>query len=145
MAGLMFALSVCAGNLAAADRGTAAEAVALVKSVIIAMKSQGKQKTLDEVNAGKFVDRDLYVAVVKTDGISMGTNNPRILGKNVLALKDADGKAFVKMTIDEISLHGKGWIDYKWVDPVSQTIVAKSTYGEKFEDLIVTCGIYASK
>ena len=37
---------------------------------------------------------------------------------------------------------GKGWVDYKWVNPVSKEIQAKSVYLEKSDDLIIASGFY---
>ena len=68
--------------------------------------------------------------------------NPRLVGKNTTELKDAEGVYFIKKMIEVAGAKGNGWVDYKWLDPVSKEIEQKSTYVEKYEDLVVGCGIY---
>lgn len=36
----------------------------------------------------------------------------------------------------------KGWVDYKWPNPVSIALEAKSSYVEKAGDVIIGCGTY---
>ena len=38
--------------------------------------------------------------------------------------------------------NGNGWNDYKWTNPVTQAIEAKSSYFEKVDDVVIGCGIY---
>jgi cytochrome c len=37
---------------------------------------------------------------------------------------------------------GTGWVDYKWVNPVSKKIEPKSTYIQKGDEYFLGCGIY---
>lgn len=118
----------------------------MVRKVMASMKTNGKEKTLDEINKGKFIDRDLYISVTDGVGKSVANSvNPRIVGKNVSDLKDADGKFFVKEGAEIVKAKGRGWIDFKWPDPVTKKIEAKSTYLEQYEDLVIGCGIYKTK
>jgi cytochrome c len=142
---LLAVLVSLAGQAAAEERGSATEAVALVHKVIASLKANGRQKTLDEVNNKKYVDRDLSVSVISVDGISMANLNAKLVGKNVLEIKDVNGKYFVKDGIDAVKKHGNAWIDYSWPNPLSQKIEPKSTYSEKYEDLVISCGIYKDK
>ncbi|OWW18856.1 cache domain-containing protein [Noviherbaspirillum denitrificans] len=129
----------------AAERGSAEEATALTKKAIAYLKANGKEKAFAEFNNpnGQFKDRDLYIFVFDLNGktLAHGTN-PKLLDKNLLDLKDADGKLFVKEFVDVAKGKGKGWIDYKWPHPATKAIEAKSTYVEKVDDMLVGCGIY---
>jgi cytochrome c len=131
--------------LHAADHGTAAEATAMVKKAIEYIKVNGKDKAYAEINnpKGVFRDRDLYVFVYDQKGVAQahGTN-PKMLGKNLMELKDADGVLIVKSFLEVGNTKGKGWVDYKWPNPVSKAIETKSTYVEKYEDVVVGAGIY---
>jgi signal transduction histidine kinase len=130
---------------AATEKGTANEATALVKRAVDYMKANGKEKAFAEFNnpKGQFIDRDLYIFVFDLNGktLAHGTN-PKLLDKNLVDLKDADGKLFIKEFIDVANAKGKGWIDYKWPNPLTKTIEPKSTYIEKAGDVLVGCGIY---
>jgi signal transduction histidine kinase len=130
---------------AAAEKGTANEATALVKKAVDYMKANGKEKAFAEFNnpKGQFIDRDLYIFVFDLNGktLAHGTN-PKLLDKNLVDLKDADGKLFIKEFIDVANAKGKGWVDYKWPNPLTKAIEPKSTYIEKVGDVLVGCGIY---
>lgn len=124
---------------------SAEEAVAMVQQVIASFKANGREKTLAEINNvnGKFRDRDLYVTVNDMSGKNLAHGaNPKMQGKDLIDLKDADGKYFVRERIELVKTKGKGWQDYKFVNPVTKQIEQKSMYVEKYEDLIVNCGIY---
>lgn len=128
-----------------AERGTADEAIAMVRKAVNAIKSGGKEKAFAAFHdpAGGFRDRDLYIFVLdmKADNLVNGAN-PRLVGKNTLDLKDADGKLFVREMIDRATAKGTGWVDYKWPSPATNSILHKSAYIEKVGDMIVGCGIY---
>ena len=138
---VFFATGVCA----AGDKGSANEAVALVKKAVDYMKANGKEKALAEFNnpKGQFIDRDLYIFVFDMNGktLAHGTN-PKLLDKNLIELKDADGKYFMNEFIEVANTKGKGWIDYKWTNPVTKALEPKSTYIEKAGDVMIGCGIY---
>ena len=135
-----------AGIVSAAEkRGTAAEAETLVKKAIASMKANGKEAAFAEINnpKGRFTDRDLYIFVYDMNGKCVAHGlNLKMIGKDLVELKDADGKLFVKERIEIAKTNGKGWQDYKFTDPISKTIEHKRAYVEKYDDLIVGSGIY---
>jgi signal transduction histidine kinase len=101
--------------------------------------------TFEEVNAklGRFRDRDLYVAIYDNTGRNVAHGaNPKLIGKDLIDVKDEDGTPYVRQRIDIIKNKGKGWQDYKFVNPVTKQNEPKTMYVEGFEDLIVGCGIY---
>jgi cytochrome c len=136
---------LCSTFAFAGERGTADEAVALVQKAVAYLKANGKEKAYAEFNNpnGQFKDRDLYIFVIDMTGLEWANGaNQKIVGKNVLDLKDADGKPMVKNFIELAKTKGKGWVDYKWPNPVQHTVESKSTYLEKYEDVLVASGIY---
>ena len=134
-----FAVSASGGN------ATAAEATAMVKKGVAFIKANGKDKGYAEISnkGGQFTDRDLYLTVYGMDGtVRAHGANEKMIGKNLIDLKDVDGKAFVKERIDLASSKGTFWQDYKFTNPVSKKIEPKSMYCEKLEDAVVCGGIY---
>jgi cytochrome c len=128
----------------ASDKGTADEAMAMVKKGVAFVKANGKEKAFAEFSnqKGQFVDRDLYVMVYDMEGNNKAHgSNPKLIGKNLLEIKDADGKFIVKGLI-EMANKGKGWFDYKWPNSVTKAVEAKSTYVEKVDDVLIGVGIY---
>jgi cytochrome c len=129
----------------AAEFGTAAEAVAMVKKAIAEIKTVGKEKAFAEIAnpKGKFIDRDLYIFVYDITGKCVAHGfNQKMIGKDLVEMKDPDGKFYVKERIEIAKTKGKGWQDYKFTNPISKKIEHKSAYIEKIDDLIVGCGIY---
>lgn len=141
-----FLMAIAMSGLAmAADRGTADEAVALVKKVVTDMKKYGKDKVIKDIQnqSPDYKDRDLYISVGTLDGMSLANgNNAKFAGKNILDLKDADGVFITRERIEIAKKKGSGWQDYKWPDPITKVIQKKSMYVERYEDMTVACGIY---
>jgi cytochrome c len=135
------------GAAHAADKGTAPEAEAMVKKAVAYIKANGTEKAYDEFTNGKsFKDGDLYIIVYDLNGknLAQGTN-PKLVGKELIGLKDPDGKPLIKMFVDLAKDKGKGWSDtYKFLNPVSQKIELKMMYLERLGDTLVGCGIYKS-
>jgi cytochrome c len=129
----------------AGEFGNAEEAVAMVHKAIAFMKANGKEKTIAEANnpKGQFVDRDLYVAITDSNGKMLANSpNPRLIGKDLMELKDADGKYFMKNRFESLKTKNGVWTDYKWLNPITKNIDMKSGYAEKYGDLVFSCGVY---
>ena len=131
----------------AADKGTAPEAEAMVKKAVAYIKAEGPQKAYDEFTNGKlFKDRDLYIIVYDLNGKNLAQGaNPKLVGKDLIGLKDPDGKPLIQMFVDLAKSKGKGWVEgYKFLNPVSQKIEGKAMYLQRVGDTLVGCGIYKS-
>ncbi len=142
---LSFVLSSVGIAISNEKRGTADEAVKMVKRAIQYIKANGKEKALAEISnpKGKFIDRDLYVTVFDMNGNCLAHGfNQKMVGKNMLDLKDPDGKAMVKDRQELAKTKDSFWMDYKFSDPLTRTIKQKSMYTERTGDLLVNCGIY---
>jgi len=130
----------------AGEFGTAPEAEAMVKKAIALIKASGKDKAFAEINnpTGKsFHDRDLYIFVYDIKGVCVAHGfNQKMIGKDLSAMKDKDGKSYVKERIEIATTKGKGWQDYKFTDPLSKKIEQKTAYIERLDDLIIGCGVY---
>jgi cytochrome c len=129
----------------AAEFGTTAEAEAMVKKAVAEIKASGKDKAFAEISnpKGKFIDRDLYVFVYDMNGKCVAHGfNQKMIGKDLVEMKDSDGKFYVKERIEIAKTKGKGWQDYKYTNPTSKKIENKTAYIEKVDDLIVGCGVY---
>src|ERR1043166_2741992 len=124
----------------AGSNGTADEAKAMVDKAVKLLTAEGKDKAFPVFDdpAGAFVDRDLYVFVLNLEGTTVAhAVNKALIGKSLINVKDADGKAFIKDMIDLANNSGEGWIDYKWPNPTTKKIEGKSSYIKKVGDVIV--------
>jgi len=144
----ILAMFVATPALAADEHGTSQEAISLVKKTIDYYKKNGGEKTYAAINSqsSEFKFKDLYVfaAPIKSGGVlSAHGANPKLVGKDLSELKDADGNFITKRMVEVAqSKEGKGWVDYKWPNPVTKEIQQKSTYVERVDDIYFACGIY---
>ena len=145
MIGISFLVLTAEKVTFAAEFGTAAEAETMVKKAVQLIKTEGKEKAFAEFSnlKGKFVDRDLYITVYDLNGKCLAHGaNPKMIGKDLIDMKDPDGKAFIKERMEIAKTKGKGWQDYKFNNPVSKKIEPKAMYFERLDDIVVACGIY---
>ena len=128
-----------------AEFATKEEALAMVKKGVAFIKKEGKEKGYAEITnkQGQFTDRDLYLVVYGLDGVVRAHGaNDKMIGKNLIDLKDIDGKEFVKERVEMAKAKGTFWQDYKFTNPVTKKIEPKSMYCERLEDAAVCGGIY---
>ena len=148
-ASFVLALAACfTPLLASADtKATAAEATAMVKKGVAAVKAGGKdhEKLFTEVTAkdAKWVDRDLYLVVYAMDGsVKAHGANAKLVGNNLMDMLDIDGKPYIKERMDLAKSKGSFWQDYKFTNPTTKKIEPKSMYCEKVDELVACAGIY---
>jgi len=140
-----FVLVAGAGLAAAADMGTKDEAVAMVKKAIGFIKANGAEKAYAEFSnpKGQFVDRDLYIAVYDMNGKCLANGaNAKMIGRDLIENKDVDGKEFIKERVELMKKQATAWQDFKFRNPVTNQIEPKSMYIERFNEVIVACGVY---
>jgi len=130
---------------AAAERATRADAEAMVKKGVAYLKANGREKAVEAMTAPSkmFVDRDLYLVIYDLNGtaVAHGQNKGQV-GKNLMALKDPDGKPFVQERVELAKSKGTFWQDYKFTDPLTKKVLPKQMFCEKEGDLIVCGGVY---
>ncbi len=120
-------------------------AVAMVGQAVEYLKQHGMQQALAAFSKPepRFKQRDLYINVIDAQGLTLAHGeNGKLVGKNLIALKDADGKPFIKEFVRIAGQNGKGWVDYRWPNPVTGVLESKSTYIEQAQGVIIGCGIY---
>lgn len=136
---------------AADARGTESEAQEMVHKAVTLMLKAGREKALKVFNDPAdrtFKDRDLFVFVYDFQGnmLAMGIN-PRMVGKNLMDMKDADGMPLARGMIDMVKTKKKGWYGpYKFSNPQTQTYEYKKSYCEQaVGETLVCVGIYTGE
>jgi len=130
---------------ASAEFASKDEAVAMVKKGVAFIKGNGKEKGYAEISnkQGQFKDRDLYLVVYGMDGTVLAHgSNEKLIGRNIIDLKDIDGKPFVKERVELAQKQNTFWQEYKFNDPVTHKIEPKESYCERLEDAVVCGGVY---
>ena len=143
MLAILFAV-LTVGTAFAEKFGTPEEAEALVKKAVAYVKANGKEKAIVQFNnpSGPFRNKDLYITAYEPDGMCRAHFNPKLVGKNLVELRDKDGKFFIKERLEIASTKGHGWQDYRYVNPVTKEVEPKAVYVEKAGDMIIACGAY---
>jgi signal transduction histidine kinase len=132
-------------NAFAEERATPTEAEAMVKKAIAHYKKNGREKALADFNRkdGGFIDRDLYVTVYDYKGTSLAHINPKFIGKNMIDLRDENGKYHIKERIELAQQKGSGWQDLAGrVNPTTKRLEAKRMYFERHDNLVFAAGAY---
>jgi cytochrome c len=125
------ALVMGAGIALAGERGSQEEAKALLDKAIGHVNQVGADHAYADFSRpdGGFVDRDLYVFCVDMEGKMLAHgNNTALIGRNVIEMRDPDGVQMVKESIRILNSSGAGTINFKWPNPISKKIEAKSAF-----------------
>ena len=68
--------------------------------------------------------------------------NPALIGKNLYAVPDTQGKLFRKEIVELAKSKGSGWVDYTYWNPDTNELEHKTTYVYKMGDIILCAGAY---
>ena len=139
------ALLVPLAAMAAEGGATEADATLMVKKGVAFIKANGKDKGYAEVSnkTGQFKYQDLYLVVYGLDGTVLAHGaNEKMIGKNLIDLKDVDGKAFVRERVEMAKAKASFWQDYKFTNPETKKIEPKAMYCERLDETVVCGGIY---
>jgi uncharacterized protein len=130
----------------AAGFGTREDAVAMIKRVQEEFKKEGAQATFAAITdqAREFRDRDLYVYVLDYNCVVQAHGaNKALVGKSLWEFRDQDGIYPARNTVEIARTKGSGWTDYRWTNPKTNMVEAKSTYVERLGDRYAAgVGIY---
>jgi signal transduction histidine kinase len=96
---------------------------------------------------GPFMAKDAYVFVVADDGTELvNPAFPNLEGRNLLDVKDTQGKTLVREMLQVARTRGAGWVDYMWPKPGDNVSTQKSTYVRSAKvgtkSVVVGCGVY---
>lgn len=148
-------VALCATTLPAlaVERSSAEEAIALVELAEIYIKKHGLEKAIIEFNRqdSPFNVRsdinpkgDLYMFMfwANKGGVQLvHSKNPKIQGKDVIDMRDANGFPIIRDII-RVCNAGHGWSYYKWPNPLTREIEAKQSWVVKVDQVCIGTGIY---
>ena len=130
------------------DRMERAFVVDMVNDAVGQIESVGEAAfPLLRDRRGPFIAKDAYVFVIDSTGVELV--NPAFLnlqGRNLLDLKDTEGKRLVREMLDVARTMGSGWVNYMWPKPGESVSTQKSAYVRRANVagkwLLVGCGVY---
>jgi cytochrome c len=86
-----------------------------------------------------------YIFVYDLSGTIIGhPANPKLVGKNLMGLKDIKGNMFAAEFVTIAKDKGKGWSEYWWPKPGEKTASLKASYIMRVpgQDMLVGAGVY---
>ena len=141
-------LCMAVGLAYAQDRATATEAKAMLDKAVAFYKANGPEKAFAAFNdpKGAFVDKDLYIFVLDTNGTVIAHGiKPGLIGKGTKQIKDANERNFLVDIVTVAESQGAGTVEYWWENPRSGAVEEKHTYVEKVNGVILGCGYYTGR
>jgi cytochrome c len=148
--GLMFVIVSVAFSADAPQSKEAKRIVALVDKAAALIESKGKSAFAEFKKKGsEWLTEETYIFIADLKGtILMHPANPELETKNLLDLKDANGKTFMREFVETAKNRGSGWVDYMWPKPGEKNPSKKSSYIKRAkmpngEMALVGAGIYA--
>ncbi len=154
---LMLGAALCASPLtfAATDGATAKgsvertharQASTLLERAVAHLQANGPDQSLSAFNDrnGDFVDGQHYVFVLDLDGAMLASNGASraLVGLNVMDLKDASGKPFIRQIVDGAQAADSGQVQYHWLNPVDNKVESKTSLYRKVGEQILAVGYY---
>lgn len=129
----------------AADRGTPAEAKAMLAQVEARIKAVGRSQAFSDFNAGKkpFKDRDLYVVCISADQLVAANGGyPQYVGRKANMLTDYNGKLIGKAILEVANTKGEGTVEYVMLDPLTNALHPKTLFVKKIGTDACGVGVY---
>ena len=121
------------------------EVIAQVNKAVEFYRSNGREKTLAELNRrdGAFANGMDYVDVHDLNGVCLAhPKSPDVVGQNRLEVADMHGKHFIKEIVDAAKTHQDGWVTYMRENPNNGEVEHKIVYWAVHDGLIFKAGTY---
>ena len=144
MRALFAIILLLCGPYTAAAAPNEKDAVALAEKGARFVRTHGKAAMIARINSRdpEFNQGALYLAMRDLEGITVAHPTTALIGKNLLDVPDADGKPFRREMVAVARGRGHGWVGYKFRNPESGKVEAKTTYVLRVGDVALEAGIY---
>jgi cytochrome c len=129
------------------DIGSREEAKAMVDAAVAHVKKVGPDQAFKDFTDKSNKDwqkKDLYVFAYSMQGVNVGHGaNDKLVGKNLIELKDPNGKLLIQ-ELRTTAQKGGGWVEYDWPHPQTKKIESKVSFVRKTDgyDGFVGVGVY---
>jgi HAMP domain-containing protein len=94
-------------------------------------EEQAQRQALEMIPTIRYGNND-YVFTFDTEMNAIAHPDPEIQGRNLIDLRDTDGKEFIR-EMQEVALGGGGYLDYKWIRLGEETPSPKVAYAIPYE------------
>ncbi len=139
-------LNTASNPIGSVERSDARQAKALLERAVDYLQENGPEKAFGAFNdrKGTFVSDEYYVFTVGLDGIlhASGGASSGLVGLNVLELRDAAGKPFIRDMLALAKTNESGVIEYRWLNHVNNHLENKTSQFRRVGNNIVCVGYY---
>jgi cytochrome c len=137
---------MAAANAAAAARDSA-RAEALLERAVAHYEADKEEALVDFRPKGPYVDRELYVYALTTDGVGLasGGSSSSLVGENLLNRQDAMGDYFFRNLVDRARSGDSGTVEYQWLNAVDNRVERKIAHFRRIGNTIIVVGHYVPR
>src|SRR3954451_16738914 len=143
---LVWALAISGPTAADPGKPDQDEVTALTRKAAAVIETEGVEAAREIFNKdGEFKFGEIYVNLIDFKGTWLiYPPRPASVGLNVINLKDADGNFLIQDIIKAAREKDEGWVEYRWINPVSNKVEPKLTYVKRVagKDIAASIGIY---
>lgn len=138
--------AVVGDSVLAAEKPTPEQVRSLTRQAVTLLHDHDVEQARRAFHTeGPFRFGEIYVNVIDGNGTWLiYPPNPKHEGKSVLNVRDADGKMLVQEIVRVARQQGEGWVEYRWLNPVTNRIEPKTSYVKQVpdKDMVVYVGMY---
>jgi cytochrome c len=122
----------------------AQRAQALLARAVVFYRKQGDGAFAAFDNPTDFVDGELYVYVLGTDGVMLasGGSSAALIGRKVMNMTDAFGTPFFWDVLEKAKTSDTGTVEYRWLNKLDHKTERKITYFQKVGARLLAVGYY---
>ena len=119
----------------------------LLARAVTHFRAVGDRALAEFGRQGEFIDRELYVYVLDTEGtmLSSGGSSASLIGRNVTPMRDAAGKPFFAELVETAVRDGHGEVQYRWINWADNSVQRKHTFFERVDQRIIAVGYYVTR
>ena len=142
---LFFVAILPVAGVFAENRGTPAEAKALMRKAVAHYQKVGRKQALADFNTNRkeWMDRDLYVFCSDKKHIILANAGfPSLVGLSADNVNDVNGKPRGQAAWDATAATGEGSVEYRWINPMTGKAEPKKTFERRVGDDICGVGAY---
>lgn len=130
-----------------ARRADEARSQRLLDKAVAHYQTHGARAFDDFNRSAEFVDRELYVYVIDLNGrmLASGGSSVALVGREVLAMRDAAGKPFFRELLDKAATESSGRVEYRWLNWLDKRETPKVTLFQRVGDRVLAVGYYVPR
>jgi cytochrome c len=132
------------GSIKESVASDAQRARGLLARAVLLFQQKGDEAFAAFNDPSEFVDGELYVWVLGTDGVMLasGGSSAALIGRKVMNMRDAFGTPFFYDMLEQAKKGDSGVVEYRWLNRLHHKPERKITYFRKVGTRLLAVGYY---